>query len=265
MENPVLACLSALAHPQRLALLGLLMRRHPDRLPAGEIGRLMATAPSTLSGWLSDLAEAGLIEAERRGTSLLYRARPEAVQAAIAAFLAGTCRHRADPPSPPRPGPVLNLLFLGRGNAARTLMAEAILRSRAGRRFEVFSAGVEPAGAADPRALAMLAELGHDTAALWVKPAAEFLAPGAARMDIVLTLDDQVANGDLPDWPGQPLQAHWGLPDPTGPGTAEGFAECYLTLAARIDRLAALPSAMSRPELQRALDDLAALGIPAES
>jgi protein-tyrosine-phosphatase len=259
MDHDLAARLSALAHPQRLAVFRLLVRRYPDRVAAGEIGAALGARPSTLSAWLSDLTEAGLIDFERRATSLLYRARLGAVQGLVADLSFGACRGRALPELPARTGRVRNVLFLGAGNAGRSLMAEALLRDLAGAGFEAFSAGAAPAEAPSPQALAMLAELGHDTAPLWSKPLEGFAAQGAPRMDAVITLADAVANADLPRWPGAPVQTHWGLPDPVALGTAEGYAACYLTLRARIERLARLPAGLGRDALQDALDELASL------
>lgn len=260
MESEIVPRLAALAHPQRLAVFRLLMRRYPDRVPAGEIGAAIGARPSTLSAYLADLAEVGLIDSERRGTSLLYRVRLDAAEGLVAHLVADCCRDRVQPEAPAQPGRVRNVLFVCSGNSARSLMAEALLRDTAGARFEAFSAGTEARGMPDPQAMAMLAELGHDTAALWSKPAGPFLAGEAPRMDIVLTVCDRAANADLPAWPGHPVQSHWGLPDPVALGTAEAFAETYLTLRARIDRLAGLPANLPRPQLQRALDELALVG-----
>lgn len=267
MSDQIVAELSALAHPQRLALFGLLMRRYPDRLPAGEIGQILGAKPSTLSAYLSDLAEAGLIDAERRGTSLLYRARLDAARGMVARFLAESCRGRADPEVAPEPVPgpgaaswrVRNVLFLGWDNGARSLMAEALMRETAGSRFEVFSAGLMAGAQANPQALTMLAELGHDTASLWSKPVTGFLGLDAPRMDLVITLSDRAANVALPVWPGRPVEAHWGLPDPVALGTAEAYAAAYLTLRARVAALAALPMNLPRGALQARLDELARL------
>lgn len=259
MEHDLADRLSALAHPQRLAVFRLLMRRYPDRVAAGEIGAVVGARPSTLSAYLSDLTEAGLIDHERRATSLLYRVRMAAVQGLVADLALGAARGRALPEAPARAGRVRNVLFLGTGNSGRSLMAEALLRDLAGARFEAFSAGVAPLEAPSPQALAMLAELGHDTAPLWAKPLAGFTSAGAPRMDAVITLCDRAANGELPRWPGAPVQTHWGLPDPVALSTAEGFAACYLTLRARIARLAKLPADLARADLQDALDELASL------
>lgn len=260
MENDLVARLSALAHPQRLAVLALLMRRHPDRVPAGEIGGALAIRPSTLSGYLSDLAEAGLIAQTRRGTSLLYRAIPEAAEGVAAGLAGAVFRGRAAPAPLAAPGRVRNVLFLCSGNSARSLMAEALLRDLDGARSEVFSAGIAPRAAANPQVLAMLAELGHETGPLWPKPLATYLDAAAPRMDMVVTLCNGAANAALPVWPGAPIEGHWGLPDPVAEGTAEAYAATYLTLRARLGRLAALPAGLGRAEMQRALVELATLG-----
>ncbi len=263
MEQDLAPRLAALAHPQRLAVFRLLMRRYPDRVPAGEIGAAIGARPSTLSAYLADLAEAGLIDHERRGISLRYGARPGAADALLADLVDDACRGRGLPEAP-TPGRVRNVLFVGSGNAARTLMAEALLREIDGARAEAFSAGVAPEGAPDPRAVAMLAELGHDTGPLWSKPVATYLGPQAPRMHIVITLCDRAASGALPVWPGRPVQGHWGLPDPGAAGSAEALANTYLTLRARIARLARLPLDLPRAALQRDLDDLAGLGPEAD-
>jgi ArsR family transcriptional regulator, arsenate/arsenite/antimonite-responsive transcriptional repressor / arsenate reductase (thioredoxin) len=260
MENDLAPRFSALAHPQRLAVLGLLMRRHPDRVPAGEIGAAIGARPSTLSAYLADLTEAGLIDPLRRGTQLLYRARPEAVAGLVTGLADGICRGRVGLPAEAAPGRVRNVLFVCSGNSARSLMAEALLRDLDGARSEVFSAGIAPRDGANPQVMTMLAELGHETGALWPKAAATYLAADAPRMDVVVTLCNGAANAGLPAWPGRPVQAHWGLPDPVAEGTAEAYATTYLTLRARLERLAGLPAGLGRAEVQRALDGLAALG-----
>lgn len=261
MMHPLNQYFAALSHPQRLEVLALLIRRYPDRLPAGEIGRVLQARPSTLSAWLNELSEVGLIAHERRGTSLLYRARPETAQALAGAFLSELCRGRADPEPAPRSGAVRNVLFLCAGNAARSLMAEALLRDAAGARFEAFSAGLLRAGKPDAQVMAMLGELGHDTSPLWSKPAAGFLQPDAPRMDLVITLSDTAVNAGLPRWPGAPVQAHWGLPSPLAQADpAAALAQCYLTLRNRIERLVRLPAELSRTQLQAAVDALVAVG-----
>jgi ArsR family transcriptional regulator, arsenate/arsenite/antimonite-responsive transcriptional repressor / arsenate reductase (thioredoxin) len=256
MEQYV-AQFSALAHPQRLSVFRLLMRRYPDRVPAGEIGRILGLRPSTLSGYLSDLTEAGLTEQERRGTSLRYAAVIPAAEALTDFFIRDCCRGRTMSTPAERPGRVRNVLFLCSGNSARSLMAEAILRQLAGRRFECFSAGTRPRGAPNPQAIAMLRELGHATEKLSSKSADIFREADAPRMDIVITVCDRAASDECPAWPGAPLQGHWAVPDPVELGTPEAYAEAYLTLRARIEALTELPAAAERRELQQAIDRIA--------
>lgn len=251
--------LSALAHPQRLSVFRLLMRRYPDRVPAGEIGTVLGLRPSTLSGYLSDLSEAGLIEQERRGTSLRYTVVLPAAEGLTDYFVRDCCRARTLPPPPDRPGRVRNVLFLGSGNSASSLMAEAILRRIAGRRFEAFSAGTRPRGEPNPQAMAMLRELGHDTEHLYSKPVDIFREDDAPRMDIVISVCDRAASEDCPAWPGAPLQGHWSVPDPVELGTPEAYAGAYLTLRDRLEALADLPVDAPRADLQRAIDRIATI------
>jgi ArsR family transcriptional regulator, arsenate/arsenite/antimonite-responsive transcriptional repressor / arsenate reductase (thioredoxin) len=258
MEQHV-AKLSALAHPQRLAVFRLLMRRYPDRVPAGEIGTILGLRPSTLSGYLSELAEAGMIEQERRGTSLRYTVVPEAAEDLVDFLVFDCCRARTLPQPPARSGRLRNVLFVSSGNAVRSLMAEAMLRRHSGHRFEAFSAGTEPLPLADPQAIAMLYELGHKTEGLAPKPTAMFREENAPRMDFVITICKRAANADTPAWPSAPLQVHWAVPDPVIRGTPEAFAEAYLTLRDRIEALAALPADAPRADLQRALDRIATI------
>jgi ArsR family transcriptional regulator, arsenate/arsenite/antimonite-responsive transcriptional repressor / arsenate reductase (thioredoxin) len=169
------------------------------------------------------------------------------------------CRARFTPAIPGKPGRVRNVLFLCAANSARSLMAEAILRHSAGRRFEAFSAGIDPRPEPDPQAMAMLRELRHETDALYSKPVTQFLEDEAPQMEFVITVCDRAASVDLAAWPGAPIAAHWPVPDPVELATPEAYAEAFLLLRARITALADLPSDMARPDLQRAVDRIAML------
>ena len=256
MEKYV-AQFSALSHPQRLSVLRLLMRRYPDRVPAGEIGFILGLRPSTLSGYLSELSEAGLIEQERRGTSLLYTVVLSEAQEMTDYLIHDCCRSRTMPPPPERPGRVRNVLFLCSGNSTRSLMAEAILRELAGRRFEAFSAGTRPRGAPNPQAIAMLRELGHKTDTLYPKPVDTFRKEDAPQMDFVISVCDRAANAECAAWSGAPVQGHWAVRDPVELATPEAFAEAYLTLHARIAAVADLELDATRNEIQAAIDRIA--------
>ena len=155
-----------------------------------------------------------------------------------------------------------NVLFLCTGNSARSIFAESILRAEAGDRFEVFSAGTRPYSELNPFALEVLEAKGHDTAILRAKNVAEFQGPEAPKLDFVFTVCDQAANEDCPSWQGQPVSAHWGMPDPvkvegTDAEKSLAFQHAYGALRNRILLFTALPLAsLDRMSLQRAVDDI---------
>jgi arsenate reductase (thioredoxin) len=134
---------------------------------------------------------------------------------------------------------VRNALFLCTGNSARSILAECILNRLGGGRFRAFSAGSQPKGAVHPLALDLLSQLGHPTAALRSKSWDEFARPGAPPMDFLFTVCDSAANEACPVWPGHPVTAHWGMPDPAAAAGTEterrqAFAETYRILEDRI-------------------------------
>jgi arsenate reductase (thioredoxin) len=143
---------------------------------------------------------------------------------------------------------VYNVLFLCTGNSARSILAEAILNGRGKGRFKAFSAGSHPKGAVHPMALALLERTGLPTDSLRSKPWDEFAQPDAPPLDFVFTVCDSAADEVCPIWPGQPMTAHWGQPDPAAvEGTdlekANAFREAFLTLGQRIDLFLSLPLA----------------------
>ena len=144
------------------------------------------------------------------------------------------------------PEPRYNVLFLCTGNSARSIMAEAILNKLGDGKFQAYSAGSQPKGAVNPYALALLQSIGHDTSGLRSKSWDEFAAPGAPEMDFVFTVCDNAAGEVCPVWPGRPMTAHWGIPDPAeATGTpaeiALAFKDAYRMLHQRIAIFAALP------------------------
>jgi len=262
MEKEV-SQLSALAHPQRLAIFRLLARRYPDQLPAGEIGVALALRPSTLSAYLAALHGAGLIMQERRGTSLRYSVALKGPASLLGFLYHDCCRARADlADSKPNAGRIRNVLFLCKDNAVTSLMAEAVLRSLAGERFEVFSAATGAARTPDPLAMALLHDKGHETGILWSKPLNDLSGADAPRMDFVFTLCDLAANADLPAWPGQPAKAHWSLPGTDGAEQPEAITQAYAILHHRLAAFANLPDDLPRAALQRRIDDIARSGQP---
>jgi protein-tyrosine-phosphatase len=135
-----------------------------------------------------------------------------------------------------------NALFLCTGNAGRSIIAEAILNRVAGDRFRAFSAGSHPRGLVHPAALRLLQARGYETADLRSKSWDEFARAGAPRLDLVITVCDNVAGETCPVWPGAPMRQHWSIPDPTLGAGADAeldaaFAETYRLLRERIAAL----------------------------
>lgn len=153
-----------------------------------------------------------------------------------------------------------NVLFLCTGNSARSIMAEAIMNALGNDRFRGWSAGSLPRGELHPMARQLLERLGHDSTALRSKSWDEFAGPDAPAMDFVFTVCDDAAGETCPVWPGQPMTAHWGLPDPARAQGTEAqrhlaFAETYHALKNRILAFASLPIAsLDRLSLQHHVD-----------
>ena len=143
---------------------------------------------------------------------------------------------------------VYNVLFLCTGNSARSILAEAILNKDARGKFRAFSAGSQPKGSPNPYALDLLRTSGYDTGGLRSKSWAEFAQAGAPKLDFVFTVCDNAAGESCPLWPGQPMTAHWGIPDPAAATGSEAeialaFKDAYRMLKRRIDLFLALPIA----------------------
>jgi arsenate reductase (thioredoxin) len=155
-----------------------------------------------------------------------------------------------------------NVLFLCTGNSARSIMAEAILDKLGAEKFRAHSAGSQPKGEVNPETLRLLASLGYDTAPLRSKSWGEFAKPGAPALDFVFTVCDNAAGEACPVWPGQPMTAHWGVPDPaqaTGSPAviALAFKDAYRMLHQRIGIFTALPlRSLDQLSLQRRLQDI---------
>ena len=142
-----------------------------------------------------------------------------------------------------------NVLFLCTGNSARSILAEATLNHLSGGGFKAYSAGSYPKGSPNPLALQLLQREGISTTGARSKSWDEFMAPGAPRIDLVVTVCDAAAGEQCPLYPGKPLKTHWGVPDPHSAGD---FQQAYQTLRGRIERFLALPvHALERAELQK--------------
>ena len=142
----------------------------------------------------------------------------------------------------------LNVLFLGTGNSARSILAEAVMNHLGTGRFKGYSAGSRPAGEPNPFAISLLQREGIDTTFARSKSWDEFATPDAPKLDFVFTVCDNAAAEECPYWPGQPVSAHWGLPDPAAVEGSDAekalaFADTYRALTRRIGAFVALPMA----------------------
>ena len=139
---------------------------------------------------------------------------------------------------------VYNILFLCTGNSARSILAEAILNKEGAGRFRAFSAGSFPKGQVHPVSLKLLGELGYSTGGYRSKSWDEFAAEKAPPLDFIFTVCDDAAGEVCPTWPGRPMTAHWGIPDPAAaePNKHErAFRDAYHALQRRIQLFLALP------------------------
>lgn len=165
--------------------------------------------------------------------------------------------------------PPYNVLFLCTGNSARSIMAEVLLNAMGQPRFRAYSAGSHPKGQVHPVALKLIAKNRLPTEGLRSKSWDEFARPDAPVLDFVFTVCDQAANEVCPAWPGQPMTAHWGIPDPAAAsGTPEqierAFATAFEQLQRRISLFTSLRlESLDRLALKRELDAIGQIDRPA--
>src|SRR5581483_7515273 len=203
---------AALAQETRLDLLRLLIGESPHGLPASDIAHRLGIPSSTLSFHLSALERAGLTHSTRHGRQIMHAARLAGVRQLLG-FLTETCcggrpelcgdLARLLPPLPEENQgmtPAFNVLFLCTHNAARSIMAEAILKKCGGDRFHAYSAGSDPIAAPYPEVIEKLRASGHDTTHLRSKSWTEFTGPNAPRMDFVVTLCDTLVGRTCPEF-----------------------------------------------------------------
>ena len=155
-----------------------------------------------------------------------------------------------------------NVLFLCTGNSARSVLGEAILNKVGAGKFRAHSAGSQPKGRVHPETLRLLESLGYDCSGFRSKSWDEFAKPGAPKLDFVFTVCDSAAAESCPVWPGQPMTAHWGVPDPAAASgspaeIALAFKDAYRMLHQRIAVFTALPiRSLDQLSLQRRLKDI---------
>lgn len=161
---------------------------------------------------------------------------------------------------------LLNVLFLCTGNSARSIIAECLLNRLGRGKFQAFSAGSEPKGQIHSLTLRVLRKSNFDVKELRSKSWEEFARPDSPKLDFVFTVCDNAANEVCPVWPGQPMTAHWGVPDPAAVEGDEAekylaFADTMRMLNQRIGIFVNLPiSSLSKISLQQRLDDIGKVG-----
>jgi arsenate reductase len=158
--------------------------------------------------------------------------------------------------------PHFNVLFLCTGNSSRSIMAEAIMNRKGAPNFRAYSAGSHPSGSVRPEALRQITNAGIDTEGLRSKSWEEFTRPGAPHLSFVFTVCDNAAKEVCPVWPGQPITAHWGIPDPacvegTEADVERAYKQAFAMLSTRIFLLLALPLAsMEALAIKKELDSI---------
>ena len=166
------------------------------------------------------------------------------------------------------PDRLYNVLFLCTGNSARSIIAETLINQWGRGKFRGFSAGSHPKGAVHPIALALLQRMNFPTTELRSKSWDEFSVPGAEPLDFVFTLCDDAAAETCPYWPGQPMTAHWGVPDPAAVAGTDAdkwiaFRETFRLLDNRIKIFTSLPlDSLDRIKLQQRLDAIGKTAAP---
>ncbi|SDE50779.1 metalloregulator ArsR/SmtB family transcription factor [Rhodospira trueperi] len=268
--------MAVLAAAPRIRAIQALVRAGAKGVSAGDLARRCGVAASTMSFHLTQMRSVGLVESRREGRTLYYVASLPTLEALGRAVMTGFCPALVpdfestatfrDPAmaANDRNRP-LNVLFLCSGNSARSQMAEAILTREGQGRFQAYSAGSHPRDTVHPQALAVLRRANLPIAGLRPKTWAAFGAPDAPMLDFVFTVCDEAAGEACPAWPGQPMTAHWGVPDPvafagTDAATAAVFNDTFRMLYNRISLFVSLPLAsLDRLALKRRVDAIGAM------
>ena len=270
--NLAITAFSVLGHAGRLSVFRLLMRHAPQGVRPTEIAEVLHLKQNTLSHYLSDLERAGLIRSDRQGRSLFYSVDLARAGQLVTFLVDDCCRGRPDicaqlpahlmASSQGQETRMFNVLFICTSNSARSIFAEALLNDMGQGRFRAFSAGTTPRGTPHPRAIDLLSRAGFETSDLRSKDLSEFEGADAPQMDFVFTVCDRAASEECPPWPGHPLSAHWGIPDPVKETGSEAeqalaFAVAFDALRRRIGAFVALPmDALDRIALQKSIDEI---------
>ena len=270
--------LIALSQDHRRSVFKLLVERGPAGMTAGAIADMIGISRNALSFHLKELSRAGLVRFRREGRYKRYAAEFTGMRQLLR-FLADDCcrghpeicgdighailEHSSRPDRRRTMSDrVFNVLFLCTGNSARSIMAECLLNRWGSRHFRAFSAGSKPMGEIHPYARDILRNENYDVSQLRSKSWEEFCGPDTPELDFVFTVCDDAANEVCPVWPGQPMSAHWGVPDPARAEGSEAekrfaFADTMRMLTQRISIFVSLPiDNLDRLALQKHLDEI---------
>jgi protein-tyrosine-phosphatase/DNA-binding transcriptional ArsR family regulator len=267
--------LGSLAQPTRLTVFRKLLAAHPGTVPAGELARLCEVPHNTMSTHLGVLSRAGLVEVERDGRAMNYRADVNAFRGLLRFLTGDCCNGRPDlcgdvarlipehDDSKVRVAtPAFNVLFVCTRNSARSIMAEALLQKIGKGKFNAYSAGSDPARRPQPEVIDRLEKLGHDVTRLRCKSWHEFTGPDAPRMDFVIALCDTPRGQTCPDFGEKFVTGAWPLPDPVDfkgsqSERATFLNELYAMIRRRIEIFTSLPfAALDKMALKARLDEI---------
>lgn len=268
--------LASIAQPTRLAALRHLLAAYPGSVGAGQLAKACDAPHNTMSTHLGVLSRTGLIEVERVGRTMNYRADVGAFRRVVGFLASDCCNGRPelcgdlarliptndDHATEPFMTPAFNVLFLCTRNSARSIIAETLLERIGKGRFNAYSAGAEPADEPMPDVIDRLKHLGHDVSRLRSKSWDEFLGPNAPRMDFVIALCDTPQGQVCPDLGEKHVNAAWPLPDPADfrGSAAERVTllnELYAMVRRRLEIFTSLPFAsLDRMALKKRLDEI---------
>jgi arsenate reductase len=268
--------LTSIAQPTRLTALRHLLAAYPASVAAGQLAKVCEAPHNTMSTHLAVLIRAGLIEVERSGRAMNYRADVGAFRRVVSFLASDCCNGRPDlcgdmarliPKDDEElterfMAPAFNVLFLCTRNSARSIIAEALLDKIGNGRFNAYSAGSAPADEPMPEVVERLKHLGHDVSKLRSKSWDEFTGPNAPRMDFVIALCDTPQGQQCPDLGEKFVNAAWPLPDPAdfkGSPTERVtlLNELYAMVRRRLEIFTSLPFAsLDRMALKKRLDEI---------
>jgi arsenate reductase len=259
-KDTVIISLSALAHDVRLDMVGLLHMAGPSGMSLDELSGRLGLSGQVLSFHLDQLVTAGLVH-PAGGDHTHYLPDEHAIDKLVG-YLRGLGSGDVAAEEAPEPERVFDVLFLCKGNSARSIMAESIMRRHGPRHFRAYSAGYEPAFDVNPLALKVLADYDYPTDGLHTKSWQDFANANAPVMDFVFILCDETAAQPLPAFPGHPMVAHWEIEDPV---IAEGtdmqkeraFVQAFKYLRTRLTIFLSLPiSSLDKLALSARLSEI---------